>query len=156
MKDKKGILHKEITSQIWFFYLISCIILLALYMYIISIARSDEMVSDHPQRIVKAIRINPHPPEIDGILNDEVWDHSPIFGELLQKEPEEGQPATEKTEFRIVYDDEALYLDVMCYDGEPDNIVARLDRRDGWVEADRVRLSLDPHHDHKIGNWFSL
>jgi hypothetical protein len=120
--------------------------------------RADEAISDHPhpRRIAEAVRINPHPPEIDGLLDDEAWRHAPKFSEFLQKEPDEGKSATEKTAFQIVYDDEALYLGIMCYDSEPEKIVARLDRRDGWVEADRVRVSLDPYHDHRTGNWFNI
>lgn len=156
MRKRKNILNREISSQVWFFYLISCLIVLTLFMYIISIARSDETPIIHPQRTAKAMRINPRQPRIDGILDDEIWTHAPVYGELLQNEPDEGQPATEKTEFQIAYDDEALYVGIMCYDREPDKIVARLDRRDGWVESDRVRFSLDAHHDHKTGNWFSI
>ena len=48
------------------------------------------------RRIANAMRINSHPTEIDGILNDEVWKGAPKFGEFLQKEPDEGMTATDQ------------------------------------------------------------
>jgi hypothetical protein len=117
---------------------------------------AQETKKVHPENTIKAVRINPAPPRIDGILDDEVWQHAPVSDNFLQKEPTEGELPTEKTTVQIVYDDEALYVGVMCYDGEPDKIVARLTRRDGGVEADHVVLNLDPHHDHQTGNLFSV
>ena len=110
----------------------------------------------HPANIIKAVRINPTPPKIDGFLNDEIWQNAPASFDFLQKEPNEGELPTETTTIKIVYDNEALYVGVMCYDSEPDKIVARLTRRDGWIESDRIRLNLDTYHDHQTGNWFSV
>jgi hypothetical protein len=133
------------------------LIILVVYMLSVScILHAQEKDSVHPGRTMTAVRINPTTPKIDGILNDEVWRHAPASGDFLQKEPNEGEPATEKTTVQIVYDDEALYVGVMCYDSEPGKIVARLARRDGWVEADYVSIDIDAHHDHQTANWFMV
>jgi len=130
-----------------------------LFIYILSASGStyaQEKEIVHPGKTMTAIRVNPETPKIDGILDDEVWQHAPASGDLLQVDPKEGEPATEKTTIQIVYDDEALYVGVMCYDSEPDKIVARLARRDGWTEADLVSIDLDTYHDHQTARWFMV
>jgi len=111
--------------------------------------------SDKPAKKAMAIRVNPVPPRIDGILDDEAWKKAPIFGDFLQHDPSEGAAATEKTEFKVIYDDEAVYFGVLCYDSDPEKIVSRLTRRDGRAEADWVSVNLDPHYDHQTGYWFT-
>jgi len=70
-------------------------------------------------------------PRIDGVLNEAEWQRAAPISDFLQREPDEGKPPTEKTEIRILYDDEALYFACRMYDREPSKIVARLARRDG-------------------------
>jgi len=120
------------------------------------VLRAEEPIKVHPEKIITAIRVNPHPPVIDGILNDEVWQKAPSSGGFLQKEPKEGNDPTEDTKIQVAYDDDAIYFGVTCYDKEPDKVVARLTRRDGWVEADWVSVNIDSHHDHQTGNWFCV
>ena len=110
----------------------------------------------HPQKSIQAVRINPHAPILDGRLDDLVWQKAPKAGDFVQRDPDEGKAASEATSVQLAYDDEALYIAVMCYDSEPDKIVARLARRDRWVEADRVSVYINPHHDHKTGYYFSV
>ena len=94
--------------------------------------------------------------KIAGILDDSVWQHTPTFTGFTQQDPKEGEPATELTTVQVVYDDEALYIGAMAYDQQPDNIVARLTRRDRWTEADWVSVHLDLYHDHQMGNFFYI
>jgi hypothetical protein len=144
--------RKSIQNVLYFFYLIIVI-------YILSISYTlyaDEASKTHSENVIKAMRINPHAPKIDGLLNDPVWQHAPISSDFIQKDPKEGDQPTEKTTVQIVYDDEALYAGIMCYDSEPGKIVARLTRRDGWIESDFVNLVLDPYHDHQTGNRFQI
>ena len=88
---------------------------------------------------------------IDGRLSEEVWRREPMITELAQRSPDEGRPATERTEVFVAYDDDALYVGARLYDSRPDGIVRRLARRDGESSADAFRVYLDPHHDHKTG-----
>ena len=85
---------------------------------------------DSHHRTATAIRINSAPPQLDGVLDDEIWKSAPLHEGFHQRDPDEGKPATERTTFQIVYDDEAIYFAVMCYDSEPGKIVSRLVRRD--------------------------
>lgn len=98
---------------------------------------------------------NPKPPEIDGKLDDEAWKSAPKFEGFTQHDPNEGEPATERTVFQILYDNEAVYFGVECYDSEPDKITSRLMRRDSEGGADSVSINLDPRYDHQTGYWFT-
>ena len=107
-------------------------------------------------KMATAIRVDPSPPRIDGKLDDEVWQNAPVFGDFQQRDPIEGDAITEETTFQIAYDEAAVYVGVRCLDREPDGIVSRLTRRDGFTEADWVSVSLDPHNDRQSGCWFRV
>ncbi|MEM9868057.1 MAG: hydrolase, partial [Bacteroidota bacterium] len=87
--------------------------------------------------ITKPVAEN-EPPSIDGLLNDLVWDTVDWTGDYVELQPDENTPPSYQTKFKIVYDSKYLYIGVRCYDAEPDKIVRRLSRRDGfdgdWVE----------------------
>ena len=109
--------------------------------------------AQHPQKIARAVRAE-IAPTLDGRLDDEAWLMAPVQSGFTQKDPDHGEPSSEKTEFRILYDDEALYIGAMCYDSEPDKIMAKLARRDDWEQRDEFNVNLDPQHDHKTGYFF--
>lgn len=132
------------------------ILLISIVIILLGSALAQESSRPHPEKVITAIRVNPTPPVIDGILDDKVWKLAPIADGFMQREPKEGEPPAEDTAFQIAYDDRAIYIGVTCYDKEPDKIIARLTRRDGWVEADWVSINLDTHHDHQTGNWFCV
>ena len=112
--------------------------------------------ANSPHRTATAIRINGVPPQLDGVLDDEIWKSAPLHKGFRQRDPDEGKPATERTTFQIAYDDEAIYFAAMCYDSEPDKIVSRLVRRDNYVESDKITISLDPHYNRQSGFWFTV
>ncbi len=61
----------------------------------------------------------------------------------------------QRTEFRILYDDEALYVSVWCFESSPDRIVAREMAQDGRIVAgDHVIVVLDTFLDHRNGYEF--
>ncbi len=105
---------------------------------------------------IRAVRLETGELELDGRLQDPVWQRAPKASGFTQRDPDEGQPASEETTVQLAYDDEALYIGVMCYDSEPEEIVSRLARRDRWVESDRISVNLNPHHDHQTGYFFSV
>ncbi len=94
-------------------------------------------------------------PSIDGYLADPVWQMAVPATGFLQSDPDEGSPSTERTEVRVLYDDDALYVGVMCYDSEPDKIVRQLTRRDRTGQSDRVSVIIDSYHDHSTAFLFS-
>ncbi len=106
-------------------------------------------------RAVMAIRAA-RPPVIDGRLDDEVWARAVPASGFLQRDPNEGQPASEETRVRLAYDDRALYVAAHLLDREPGAIVRQLSRRDAAVEADAFVIYLDPHHDRLTGAQFGV
>jgi hypothetical protein len=62
----------------------------------------------HPESTMIAVRADT-PPKIDGVLDDEVWQHAPITTGFTQSDPDEGEPATEKTTVQIAYDDFSFF-----------------------------------------------
>ena len=96
------------------------------------------------------------PPIIDGRLNDEVWGQAQPASGFTQRDPQEGAPATERTEIRFLYDDEALYIAARLDDSEPHLISRRLSRRDNSADADLLSVYLDPMHDHLTGAVFRV
>src|SRR3982751_4280823 len=71
----------------------------------------------------------PHPPVIDGKLDDEVWSSASPATAFVQKFPEEGRPPSEPTRVRVLYDDDAVYVAIDC-EQRTTPVVARLTRRD--------------------------
>lgn len=107
---------------------------------------------------LKAYRINPHPPNIDGLMDDPIWKSEGVefARDFIQRIPDEGQPATESTLVAVVYDDEAIYFAFWNYDSEPDKIQKQLVRRDRYAESDWVAVRIDPYHDHQTGYDFTV
>ena len=68
-------------------------------------------------------------------------------GDFIQREPYEGENPTEKTEFKILYDDKALYIAIRAFDSEPAKIERRVSRRDA-VGGDNVDITFDSYFDH--------
>lgn len=99
---------------------------------------------------------------LDGLLDEPFWVEADAVTDLRQREPRQGEPASEGTEVRVVYDDERLYVGVRALDSRPDGIVARILQRDRLMEKrfgpepefagdDAVALLFDPFHDHRNG-----
>ena len=88
--------------------------------------------------------------EIDGHLNEEVWTRTQVVDDFTQQSPDEGQPSTERTEVRVLYDTERLYIGFECYDSQPNKIVANEMRRDGMLwQNDNVYIMLDTYGDKR-------
>ncbi|MFQ5741034.1 MAG: DUF5916 domain-containing protein [Acidobacteriota bacterium] len=100
---------------------------------------------------VEAIRIpEEESPRIDGDLSEPVWARAVVVDSFLQRDPQEGMPASEKTEVRILYTGKAVYLGVTCYDSEPGLIRATELRRDDRLENDdRFSVLFDTFHDRR-------
>ena len=85
-------------------------------------------------------------PIIDGDLSDPVWAKAVVIDRLVQAEPDNGAPISERTVLRIAYDENNLYFAIYAYDREPDKIVATIKSRDGTMPKDDfIRIALDPY-----------
>ena len=93
---------------------------------------------------------------IDGVLDEPIWLTAPATTSFAQRDPNPGAPGSQKTEVRVAFDDDAIYLGARMYDTAPDSIVARLARRDVSIASDRVSFYLDPFHDRRTGYYFMI
>ncbi len=106
---------------------------------------AQETASNVPS--VQAVRIAT-PPELDGSVDEDVWGSVAPATAFIQQNPDEGAPATERTEVRITFDDQNLYFGIVCFDREPENIVVTQNRRDGSLDdTDSVQLLIDAYND---------
>ena len=96
------------------------------------------------------------PPLIDGEVNDEVWSKASVINELFQREPNPGDPVSEKTEFYFLYDHNNIYVGIRCYDDPKDITAKELARDVSLGEDDRVQIILDTYLDGRSGYWFQI
>ena len=91
-------------------------------------------------------------PVINGRVDDDLWQKATVITDFIQAERYEGQPATEKTEVRILYDDKNIYIGVICFDSEPNQIIVTDARRDSNLDdTDSFRIIFDTYHDKQNG-----
>ena len=88
------------------------------------------------------------PVQVDGRLDEAAWQAATPFTSFIQVDPSEGQPASERTEARVLIDDEAIYVGVRMHDSDPAGIQRQLARRDESIEGDIVEIILDSYHSH--------
>ena len=89
------------------------------------------------------------PVVIDGKLDEPDWQLATPAKDFRQAQPHEGEPATQRTEVRFLYDDDYLYIGARMYDTEgAAGIRTRLVRRDATFNSDYVEIIFDTFHDH--------
>lgn len=95
--------------------------------------------------------------KIDGILDEPDWQVANAVTDLRQQEPTEGEPATEKTEIRVLFDDRNFYFAIRAFDSEPSRINAReLVRDASFSNDDKVEILLDTYNDKRNAFRFAV
>jgi hypothetical protein len=79
---------------------------------------------------------------VDGTLDEEVWKTATAVADFTQRDPDQGVPPRQKTEVRIAYDDDAVYVGARMFDTAPDSVVARVARRDNSANSDMFTILL--------------
>ena len=94
---------------------------------------------------------------IDGAVNEAAWQKAAPASNFLQRDPDNGDAATEKTEVRVVYDGDRIILGVICHDSEPHRLLGNQMQRDQSFEADdRFMFTIDPFFDGRTGYFFEI
>jgi hypothetical protein len=100
-----------------------------------------------PPEVEAARRVGPI--ELDGRLDEPAWQAAAPAGDLIQSQPNEGEPATQRTEVRFLFDDDAIYIGARMYDDlGAAGVQTRLVRRDGSADSDELQIVFDTFHDH--------
>src|SRR6476619_1948802 len=105
-------------------------------------------------RVLRGKRDTPAP-VIDGRLDDPVWGTAPVASDFTQNYPETGVAATRRTEARVIFAGDAIYVGMRAFDS-PDSIVAPLMRRDGLLNSDWVDVLIDSFNDRRTAFHFAV
>lgn len=123
-----------------------------LFSFNLAFSRDREL----PKRKYYATRLDSLVPVIDGKLDDPCWAALGKWGSAFtQYMPEEGGAASQKTSFKILYDDKYLYFAYRAFDNEPDKMTPWLARRDALV-GDMGGFALDSYFDHRTAREFNM
>lgn len=93
------------------------------------------------------------PPRIDGKLDDDAWRQGEWQGSFIQHEPYNNSEPSQQTEFKILYDDNHIYVAIRAFDTAPDSIVQRVTRRDN-MDGDMVGIGIDSYFDQRTAFLF--
>jgi len=104
---------------------------------------------------IRAVRV-PEGIVLDGRLDEEIYTTVQPASDFIQQEPTAGEPATEKTEIWLFFDERNVYISFRCFDSRPDRIVANEMRRDNnnIFQNDNVTLVLDTFYDRRTAFFF--
>ena len=115
-------------------------------------SRSAAQTKPGSANLATAVRAT-EAPTIDGdVLGDPAWKSAtPITG-FVQEQPDEGQPASEKTEVRVMFTADTLYVGVILFDSDPGGIIVSDARRDAPLDdTDSFQMIVDTYRDRQNG-----
>tara|TARA_B100000029_G_scaffold516168_1_gene627330 strand:- start:550 stop:2784 length:2235 start_codon:yes stop_codon:yes gene_type:complete len=130
------------------------LIILGLFLLILSCTSVKAQIEGEPRKSVHIQQVL-NPPTIDGLLDDEMWDQATIVSDLHQTDPIEYAEASEKSEFYVAYDKDALYVAARLYDSQ--EVRANVLRQGADIqEDDQVFVILDPYNNGRDGYQFQI
>ena len=105
----------------------------------------------HTDRAISAIRVE-RGPGVQDWRSNPLWEQAVPATDFVQMEPVEGAPATERTEVRVLFDADAIYIGAWMFDSEPNRIIVGERRRDASLnQSDAFRVILDTYRDQQNG-----
>ena len=106
---------------------------------------------------VRAVRLAA-PLALDGRLDDAVYADIPPLSDFVQQEPREGEPATERTDVWVFFDDERVYFSFRCWETEAERLIVNEMRRDNVnvYQNDHIAFVIDPFYDRRNGLEFLI
>lgn len=93
---------------------------------------------------------------IDGRLDEQEWEQAEVATGFIQRSPDIGDPASERTEVRVLYNEDSIFIGAKLYDSSPDSIAASLFRRDGSGYSDWLHVGIDSYNDQRTAFVFAL
>ena len=157
-KPTKHLFFRYLCSEYRYYmrvFLIFFILLLAT-----EVGLSQEIIGDSTAKRVKTAFVSKietldKRPVIDGEGNDEVWSKAKYYTDFTLIEPHPGAPCSKNTQFKILFDDNAIYLFALLSD-DKSNILKELAQRDNYNNTDFIEFVFDPYASGIIGFGFSV
>ena len=86
---------------------------------------------------------------IDGKIEEEAWKSAPIASDFIMFEPDNGKaiPENKKTEVKVLYDNDAIYVAALMYDNEPTKIMKEISQRDNFGSSDLFGVFINGFND---------
>ena len=139
---------------------VCCLVLLAISLVVSSITIAQESVNQLEGSNEGKSREIPHleaEVEIDGVIDEDVWDRAVLINDFHQYQPVEYADPSQPTDVRIFYTEDALYIAARLWDESPDQISASILRQGQSLGADDVfTVILDPYLDRRNGYRFEV
>jgi hypothetical protein len=135
-----------------------CVCVASLVLCVIAGVIVDVAAQGNPPVSIRsaAVTSTSGPISIDGSLSEAAWTSAPKIGDLIQRQPDTGQPPTQRTEVTLLRDEDNLYIGIHAYDAEPDRIVGTQMIRDASLNADdRIEIVLDTFRDQRSAFYFA-
>jgi len=130
----------------------SCSILLVLVC--VSFTQGAQAADDVEQRVYETRRLEGEAPHIDGAVTEPAWDGVSWSGEFVQREPTDGDPPCHQSQFKVVYDDDAIYFAFRLED-DPEQMSSLLARRDQFP-GDWIEVNIGSYADRRTAFSFTL
>ena len=117
---------------------------------------SAQQPSEDELPVLEAYRLNGADVQLDGRIAEEFWSSAVPISDFRQQEPVEGGEPSERTEVRVAYDEDNLYIGAIIYD-DPEGILAFQRERDAPLSTDdRFMWILDTFRDGRTGYFFEI
>lgn len=126
-----------------------------IFTFIFCLLWAGALADINPENHYKATRLSGPPPVVDGMLDDPAWEAGEWAGGFTQHEPYSGREASQKTSFKVLFDDDFIYVAIRAWDTAPDSIVRRLTRRD-QDDGDMVGIAFDSYFDQRTAFIFGV
>jgi hypothetical protein len=124
--------------------------------FVLGVSATAASQTTEPRRALAAVRIPAGTTvRIDGVLDEDVWRTAQPAAEFTQRDPDNGAPASERTEVRVLFDSGRLIVGATLFDSEPDRLLGNQMQRDQSFSADdRFIVALDTFADGRSGYVF--
>ncbi len=108
----------------------------------------NPLFADRSKKQLTAVRIT-NEIQIDGSLDEDIWNTVPVASGFKTYSPTMGDPSAQRSEIRVVYDNQAIYVAAYLYDSAPDSIMVDFTKRDNIYNGntDSFKLTLNPYND---------
>ena len=133
------------------------IMTLIIYLFWVNVFIGQTKDTFNDRRVYTPIKIDDtNAPIVDGLISESIWD-SVVWGEgFIEFEPDNNTKPSQETRFKIIYDEDNLYIAVRAYDSEPEKINSTISRRDNLNNSDEFFIAIDSYHDLRTAFMFGI